>query len=203
MRRRGKKTTTAGRRLHEVAAPQSAVELRIIAGSWRGRRWRFPAIAGVRPTPNRVRETLFNWLAPRILGARCLDLCAGSGALGLEALSRGAAQVIFVDQQREAVRSLESLLKDWQGTNYQIHCSDAADWLSRVSGLRFDIVFLDPPFSADLVPKLLARLRTSGCLAPAAWIYLEQPATLAPPADWHVHRSGRAGAVGYYLLHEA
>jgi 16S rRNA (guanine966-N2)-methyltransferase len=198
---RGKKTTTAdGRRAAPVDAASSAVELRIIAGRWRGRRWRFLAAEGVRPTPNRVRETVFNWLAPRILGARCLDLFAGSGALGLEALSRGAGQVTFVEQQRAVAQALQKQLTLWQAADYDLVEADA--WLARATEQTFDIVFLDPPFSAELSNSVLAKLRQYRRLAPGAFVYLEQPADATPPEGWMVHRASRAGAVGYYLLHD-
>src|ERR1700690_3549121 len=127
--------------------------LRIIAGRWRGRRFRFPPL-DIRPTPDRVRETLFNWLQTRIEGAHCLDLYAGSGALGLEALSRGAASVVFVEQQRAAVNALRQLLRDWQVSNASVVCDQAQHYLAadRPPGLPctdagrgFDLVFIDPP----------------------------------------------------------
>src|SRR5215216_3941131 len=106
--------------------------LRIIGGAWRGRRFRFPA-GEIRPTPDRVRETLFNWLASRITGARCLDLFAGSGALGLEALSRGAADVVFVERERRAATAIEALLQEWGATNARVVCADALAWLRGAS----------------------------------------------------------------------
>src|ERR1700693_4001562 len=121
--------------------------LRIIAGQWRGRKFRFPPL-DIRPTPDRVRETLFNWLAPRIEGARCLDLCAGSGALGLEALSRGAAAVTFVEQLRAAATAIERLLKDWQGRGGSGLCGHAVRYLAAAPADALDIVFLDPPYGS-------------------------------------------------------
>lgn len=156
----------------------------------------------MRPTPNRVRETLFNWLAPRVVGARCLDLFAGSGALGLEALSRGAGHVTFVEQQREVARALQAQLTFWQASGYELVQTEANGWLAHAAMQAFDIVFLDPPFAAGLSSKLLALLRQHARLAPGAVIYLEQPADAEPPPGWTVHRAGRAGAVGYYLLHD-
>lgn len=206
MNDRSKKTTGGRKARDRGGAPESSVELRVIAGRWRGRRWRFVAAAGVRPTPDRVRETLFNWLAPRITGARCLDLFAGSGALGLEALSRGAAQVSFVDSNRAVLDAVGQLLSQWRIEGIgaaELHVADALAWLGRPPPAPFDIVFVDPPFAAELVPQVLAALRTSRWLAPQALVYLEQPASSPVPADWRVHRAGRAGAVGYYLLHES
>jgi 16S rRNA (guanine966-N2)-methyltransferase len=190
---RGKKTTGPG-------GARSRIDLRIIAGRWRGRRWRFVAAPGVRPTPNRVRETLFNWLAPRIVGARCLDLFAGSGALGLEALSRGASEVWFIDHEREVTAALRALLEEWQATGAQVINADAVAWLRHTPPRPFDMVFLDPPFASEQLGAILALLRSGGWLASGAWVYLEQPAATALPAGWQVHRSGRAGAVGYHLI---
>ena len=183
-------------------------ELRIIAGTWRGRRLRFPAGPDIRPTPDRVRETLFNWLAPYIRGARVLDVFAGSGALGLEALSRGAAQVTFVDTDPRAVAALRERLVDWDAA------SDCAE-LRRMDALRFvearrpaeqppfNVVFLDPPFAAGLWQSIAARLEEGKWLAPGAFIYLETPARerlAGLPAAWRPWREGNAGEVGYYLL---
>ena len=201
---RGKKTTTAKGRNQATDRPaKSAVDLRIIAGLWRGRRWRFLAAEGVRPTPDRVRETLFNWLAPRIVGARCLDLYAGSGALGLEALSRGAGHVTFVEKQRPVAEALQAQLALWKAGNYELQIADAGRWLAQAAGPPFDIVFLDPPFDAGLTTTVLATLQARHLLAPGGWVYLEQPADAPLPDDWVLHRSGRAGAVGYHLMHEA
>lgn len=204
MAARRKKTTESRRTVATVAATaDSRVELRIIAGQWRGRRWRFVAAPGVRPTPNRVRETLFNWLAPRISGARCLDLFAGSGALGLEALSRGASEVWFVDRERQVVSALKAQLDQWQATGAQVVEADAHHWLRATPPRPFDIVFLDPPFVSQDLPTVLSSLREGGWLAKGAWVYIEQAADTALPAGWQVHRSGKAGAVGYHLVHES
>jgi 16S rRNA (guanine966-N2)-methyltransferase len=187
-----------------VSRGNKARLLRIIGGSWRGRTWRFPE-GDIRPTPDRVRETVFNWLAPQIAGAHCLDLFAGSGALGLEALSRGAARAVFVEQSAESVRELRRTVALWGGepaAAAQIHLMDANAFLS---GRRepFDVVFLDPPFAAGLLGPVATGLETGNWLAPAALIYAEAPASegLPPlPASWNLLRSGRAGEVGYHLL---
>ena len=175
-------------------------EFRIIGGEWRSRRLRFPPLPGIRPSPDRVRETLFNWLRDRIEGARCLDLFAGSGALGLEALSRGAAQVTFVDEEPEAAQAIRDhleLLKSRQGTVVQ---SDAFAWLSG-EPQPFELVFLDPPFEADLVPQACARL-AQGWLKPGAWVYVEHAADRAPalPEGWQLLKQSRAGRVGFQLV---
>jgi 16S rRNA (guanine966-N2)-methyltransferase len=175
--------------------------LRIIAGRHRGRRLRFPAGVDIRPTPDRVRETLFNWLQPRIDQARVLDLFAGSGALGLEALSRGASSVTFVEQDRRAAAAIEAVMREWQEKAAVVACSDALAWLKRESGAPFDIAFLDPPYDAKLLAKAAAALE--GRLAPDARVYLERRARdplPELPGTWTELRSGRAGEVGYHLF---
>ena len=178
--------------------------LRIIGGRHRGRRLQFPAGVEIRPTPDRVRETLFNWLQPRIAAARVLDLFAGSGALGLEAMSRGAAHVTFVERDRRAAAAIESLLKEWGEASGEVICGDALAWLKRPTGIApFDIVFLDPPYDADLLGESASALAEGGRLAPDARVYLERRARepmAALPAGWRELREGRAGEVGYHLF---
>ncbi|ANB17824.1 16S rRNA (guanine(966)-N(2))-methyltransferase RsmD [Dokdonella koreensis] len=175
--------------------------LRIIAGHLRGSRLQIPAAPGLRPTPERVRETLFNWLAPLIEGARCLDLFAGTGALGIEALSRGAAHCLFVERDPALARALTQNLARLKVGNGEVLCTDAADWLSRPDGEAFDIAFVDPPFADQRWDTTLARLESAGRLKPAAWIHVEAPATqaFAVPPSWQLHREGRAGAVRHAL----
>jgi len=176
-------------------------ELRIIGGEWRGRRIRFAARPGVRPTPDRVRETLFNWLAPVVEGSRCLDLFAGSGALGLEALSRGAAAATFVESDRASAERLRETIATLGAERARIVEADALQWLDGPPG-RFDIVFLDPPFESGLLAEAFRKLDSGGWLSPSARVYLEGPAKAGPPplpAGWTLHRSGKAGAVGYHL----
>jgi 16S rRNA (guanine966-N2)-methyltransferase len=183
------------------ALQKNAGQLRIIGGEWRGRKIRFPGVAGLRPTPDRVRETLFNWLAPVIGGSRCLDLFAGSGALGLESLSRGAATVTFVERDRNAAQQLSETAAALAQGRATVHQADVAAWLAGPA-TPFDIVFVDPPYDSGLLPAAMQQLETGGWLAADAFIYLEAPAragTPAMPASWSLHRSGRAGAVGYYL----
>lgn len=175
--------------------------LRIIGGRWRSVPITFPAIAAIRPSPDRVRETLFNWLQPVILDARCLDLFAGSGALGLEALSRGASGVDFVDSETVIGRHLDATLERLHATGGKVHVADALRFLDRPPQ-AFDVVFLDPPYASDLLQRTCSRL-AQGWLAADAWIYLECPADKSLPTfpvGWSVHRSKRAGQVGYYLL---
>jgi len=176
-------------------------QLRIIGGEWRGRKIRFPAVDGLRPTPDRVRETLFNWLAPVIAGSRCLDLFAGSGALGLEALSRGAARVGFVERDREAARQLEETALALAPGRAVVHRADALAWLAGAA-TAVDVAFVDPPYDSGLLAETVRALETGGWLAPGAFIYLEAPAKSGLPAlppSWSMHRTGRAGAVGYHL----
>jgi 16S rRNA (guanine966-N2)-methyltransferase len=183
------------------AAKKMANTLRIIGGEWRGRRIRFPGRGGIRPTPDRVRETLFNWLMDQVPGSRCLDLFAGSGALGLEALSRGAAEVTFVERDRENAARLRETAAALAPCRAKVIEADALAWLAGPV-TAFDIVFLDPPFAAGLVGEALQRLDARGFLAAGASIYVEMPASAGPPllpAGWRLHRTGHAGAVGYHL----
>ncbi|MFZ1327197.1 MAG: 16S rRNA (guanine(966)-N(2))-methyltransferase RsmD [Candidatus Contendobacter sp.] len=178
-----------------------AHQLRVIGGQWRGRRWSFPEVPGLRPTPDRVRETLFNWLAPVLPGARCLDLFAGSGALGIEALSRGAASVTFVERQPVAVRALRDTLRLLNAQDAQVKMADALPWL-RQDATPFEIVLLDPPFGQGLLEPVCAALEVGGWLSPSAWIYLEAEAAtehLSLPSNWTLTREKTAGAVSYRL----
>jgi 16S rRNA (guanine966-N2)-methyltransferase len=175
--------------------------VRIVGGRWRGRRIAVPPGDDLRPTPDRVRETLFNWLAPGIAGSRCLDLFAGTGALGLEAASRGAREVVLVENDREAAARLRELARVLAPSGARIVEADALAWLAGAAQ-PFDLVFLDPPYGAGLLEAAMAALESGGWLAPGARIYLELPAAQGPPrmpAGWTLHRSGRAGAVGYHL----
>jgi 16S rRNA (guanine966-N2)-methyltransferase len=186
---------------HETRAAH-ARELRIIGGMWRGRKLRFPPQEEIRPTPDRVRETLFNWLAPRVVGARCLDLFAGSGALGLEALSRGAAHVTFVERDPVAAKELRVRLSEWGATGAVVELGDALAYLSGPAE-PFDIVFLDPPFATGPLVEAARLLEEHHWLAADAAIYVETDARagLPPlPPTWAVTRARQAGAVGYHLL---
>src|SRR3954464_13656022 len=151
-------------------------ELRIIGGTWRGRRLRFPPQEEIRPTPDRVRETLFNWLGPRVVGARCLDLFAGSGALGLEALSRGAGEGTFVERDGVSVRELRARLTEWGAVGGQVEHTDAA----RIAGSTarpVAIVFVAPPFASGLPPRNATLLEEKHWLGANALIYVETDAT--------------------------
>ncbi len=195
-----------------VKAPKSSTkttaqdgELRIIGGQWRGRKLRFPPLPGLRPSPDRVRETLFNWLAPEIAGARCLDLFAGSGALGLEALSRGAGYCQFVDSASAATQRIQQHLALLSCGDANASAANAAQWLraNPAQSAPFNIVFLDPPFRQNLLGECCGLLESEHWLAPDALIYLEAGADEALPtlpSNWSVHRDKKAGQVAYRLF---
>jgi 16S rRNA (guanine966-N2)-methyltransferase len=172
--------------------------VRIIAGEWRGRRIEVPEGTAVRPTPDRVRETVFNWLRGSLVGARCLDLFAGTGVLGLEALSRGAAEVWFVEKDAKLVDALRATAHKL-GVAPEIIRRDALAFLRERPAARFDVVFLDPPYSTPLDP-LLAAL--PAWLRPRALVYVERPRSeglpAVPAAEWL--KQSHAGAVEYGLL---
>jgi 16S rRNA (guanine966-N2)-methyltransferase len=180
--------------------------VRIIGGEWRGRKLSFPEIEGLRPTPDRVRETLFNWLQSYLPGARCLDLFSGSGALGIEALSRGAASVTFVDQATEVVSQLRSNINLLKAQNAEIIAASALDWLDRRQPdqePRYDLVFMDPPFHKGLVAPICEMLERRSLLREEAMIYIETEKSLALdtlPANWVLHREKAAGQVAYRLF---
>jgi len=180
--------------------------VRIIAGQWRGRKLSFPDARGLRPTSDRVRETLFNWLQPVLPGARCLDLFAGSGALGFEAASRGAVQVVMVESERDVVGALQESAKLLSASPVQICQQDAASYLAAGSG-PFDVVFLDPPFgSPALLMQSISGLSAPGWLAAGAWIYIETPSNVAEtalPVNWVPEKQKKAGQVAYSLYRYA
>lgn len=171
--------------------------VRIIGGSLRNSRLAVPELPGLRPTPERVRETLFNWLAPVIHGARVLDLCAGTGALGIEALSRGAAQVRFVEPDARAAAALRANLARLKTAGGEVTTSSGQAFL-RGAPRAHDLAFLDPPFALDLWSELAGALE-AGWLTAQAWVYVECPRAAAPalPAGWACHREGVAGEVRY------
>ncbi|WP_102945733.1 16S rRNA (guanine(966)-N(2))-methyltransferase RsmD [Stenotrophomonas sp. VV52] len=185
-----------------AAAPIGQV--RIIGGKWRNTKLPVPLVAGLRPSSDRVRETLFNWLTPRLGGARVLDLFAGSGALGLEAVSRGATQATLVERDAGLARQLrESVARLGAQAQVEVVQADALHWLAqRPSGLA-DIVFIDPPFADGLWDSVLAGLGPH--LAADAWLYLESPAgqTLRLPPGWLLHREGGTREVGFALYRRA
>jgi 16S rRNA (guanine966-N2)-methyltransferase len=180
----GKRTAKAGR-------------IRIIGGEHRGRRIAVPSRAGLRPTPDRVRETLFNWLGQTLEGRSCLDLFAGSGALGFEAASRGAARVVMVENDRVAFEALSRTRELIRARQVEIVFGDAFQYLARATE-RFDVVFLDPPFGQNGLEPLIERLPER--LAPGARVYVESRAPLQPGEAWRELKRSRAGQVSYQLL---
>ncbi|WP_445144368.1 16S rRNA (guanine(966)-N(2))-methyltransferase RsmD [Dyella sp. Tek66A03] len=174
--------------------------IRIIGGQLRNSRLDVPDLPGLRPTAERVRETLFNWLSPVIAGARCLDLCAGTGALGIEALSRGAASVQFVEREPLAAQALRDNLARLKVPGGQVAGVDALAYLQGAAQ-PYELVFLDPPFAQDLWAAMAQRLEQGGWLTSNAWIYVESPRSVAPvlPVSWNAHREGVAGEVRYAL----
>lgn len=178
-------------------------QLRIIGGEWRGRKLSFRAAPGLRPTTDRIRETLFNWLAPELAGARCIDLFAGSGALGLEALSRGAEHCTFIDTNRAALDDIGGHLERLSASERGCcQCRTASEFLATADN-TCDVIFVDPPFSAGLVEETLGQLAQSACVGDRTLVYLETGADepLAPlPRGWSVHRDKRSGGVSYRLL---
>ncbi|MGE5616976.1 MAG: 16S rRNA (guanine(966)-N(2))-methyltransferase RsmD [Bacillota bacterium] len=182
----------AGRR----SAPGRRNRVRIIAGEWRSRLVEFPDAPGLRPTPDRVRETLFNWLGQHLDGLSCLDLFAGSGALGFEALSRGAKRVVMVERERAALEGLRESSARLGARNLEIVAADALRFLER-PGERFDVAFVDPPYSENLVTRVLDRLPPR--LNAGARVYAESAGRIALEAPWKKLREDRAGAVHYSL----
>ena len=177
--------------------------LRIVAGKWRSRLLDIADVPGLRPTAERIRETLFNWLATPVHGARCLDLYAGTGALGLEALSRGAGSVVFVEQSARAVTTLEANIRTLGAGNAEVLRTDARQFLEQVPTERFDLVFLDPPFAADLIAESCGLLDGSGMLADECLIYIEQDRQRKDvdlPEGWQILKDKTAGNVRYMLV---
>ncbi|WP_454829834.1 16S rRNA (guanine(966)-N(2))-methyltransferase RsmD [Pseudoxanthomonas wuyuanensis] len=175
-------------------------QIRIIGGRWRGTRLAVPASPGLRPSSDRVRETLFNWLMQAVPGANVLDLFAGTGALGWEALSRGAAHAVLVERDPALARALrETAVRLSAQDRAEVVAADGIAWLSGYSGTAFDIAFLDPPFAAGLWERALAALAPR--LAAQAWVYVESPADALPavPAAWTLHREGRTREVRFAL----
>ena len=173
--------------------------MRIIGGKWRSRRIGFPDRPGLRPTPDRVRETLFNWLGQDMDGFACLDLYAGAGALGFEALSRGASRVTMIERDPVVARALEDSAQRLDATGLKIVCADALEFLGRIAKReRYDLIFVDPPFAMGLPEKILALLPEA--LGPGGRVFLESGARqdLQPP--WRLEKDGKAGQVHFQLL---
>jgi 16S rRNA (guanine966-N2)-methyltransferase len=189
------------------AARGGSHELRIIGGQWKRSKLPVADAPGLRPTPDRVRETLFNWLGQDLDGWRCLDAFAGSGALGFEAASRGAAEVMLIERDSKLVRGLRAVQERLKATEtVRIEATDALAWMARSAPDRFDLVFIDPPFDANLfVPALKAAVRV---VVPSGVIYLEASQSfvddpLLAELGLRLHRHGRAGAVHFHLIQRA
>lgn len=176
--------------------------LRIIGGSWRGRRVAFPDSDGLRPTGDRIRETVFNWLQPYTPGARCLDLFSGSGSMGLEALSRGAETVTFVERNSAAAAAIRAALARLDANNAQVLQADALRYLDTATPQPADIIFVDPPFGMDIIDDCCRLLEQRNWLKPGAMVYLEQDKAKPLPSlpdNWIIHRQAQAGQVIYCL----
>jgi 16S rRNA (guanine966-N2)-methyltransferase len=176
-------------------------QVRIIGGQWRGRKLLVPNSPNLRPTPDRVRETLFNWLNPYIIDAHCLDAFAGSGALGFEALSRGAAKVTMVDSQSNIITLLREQQAIFKATNLSIYQAALPQGLIAPE-VKFNVVFLDPPYQSDLLTTSCDFLEKNNFLADNAYIYLESDKLLTDaqlPANWQIIKSKQAGQVAYHL----
>jgi 16S rRNA (guanine966-N2)-methyltransferase len=186
----------------ELPPPAGRNSVRIIAGAWRGRRIHFPDMPALRPTPDRVRETLFNWLQHSVAESRCLDLFAGSGALGLEALSRGAKEVVFVEQFPAAARALqEQLVRFGAASKGRVMQMGAARFL-RAPAEPFDVAFLDPPFGKDALAEYMPMLDDGNWLKLGGLVYLENERVAGEPklpGHWELLKSKSAGEVGYHL----
>jgi 16S rRNA (guanine966-N2)-methyltransferase len=186
-----------------TVAKVRANRVRIIGGAWRSRVVAFPDAAELRPTPDRVRETLFNWLGQDLTGRRCLDLFAGAGALGFEALSRGAAEVVMIERSAVVAAALRANARLLGAQGLRVIVGDALHFLTdsaagRIGGGPYDVVFVDPPFGSGLAARALERL--PDVLAEGGVVYVESDAPLAPKPPWHVRRHARAGAVHYHLV---
>ncbi len=180
--------------------------LRIIGGRWRRRSLVFPDLLALRPTHDRVRETLFNWLAPYIEGASCLDLFAGSGALGFEALSRGAKQVSFVDNQREAIAAIKNNAATLGAENIEIILGSCPDHVPPLTLAPYDVVFLDPPFHQNLLSSSAKWLEQSGLFNENAYIYVEAEKgsdMSMLPSNWLIKKDAKTASLVYYLLSRA
>lgn len=181
---------------------QAPHEVRIIGGQWK--RTKLPVVdaPGLRPTPDRVRETLFNWLGQDLEGWRCLDAYAGSGALGFEAASRGASEVVLIEREAKLVRGLKAVRERLKAETVRVEAGDALAWMARCAPQRFDLVFIDPPFDADVFGSALQA--ATRVVVPDGFIYLEadraftHPESLGP--GLRLHRHGKAGAVHYHLM---
>lgn len=195
-------TSRARRPQRTQTSAGKAAKLRIIGGEWRSRQLPIPELEGLRPTPDRVRETLFNWITAYVPGARCADLFCGSGALGLEALSREAASCVFVDASAVVTRQMVANLKSLNCQTAEVVQQSAVSWLQSATKQPFDLVFLDPPFRKGWLEQIIPLL-ADGWLSNQAWVYIEmeKEADLQYiPDNWHLHREKTAGQLCYRLF---
>jgi 16S rRNA (guanine966-N2)-methyltransferase len=176
--------------------------VRIISGDWRGRRLKVADVPGLRPTGDRCRETLFNWLQPWISGADCADLFAGTGALGFEAASRGAASVLMIEKHPRAQEVLRQSIEQLQAVQVNLHAGGAMSMLEDIKQDSFDLVFVDPPFDSNLGGLVLERLDKIAAVRRGGFIYVESPASksISPPEDWRVWRDQQLGEVRMQLF---
>jgi len=182
---------------------QKRGQCRIIAGKWRGRKISFDDAEGLRPTTDRIRETVFNWLQPYLAQSHCLDCFAGSGVLGFEAISRGAESVVFLEQNKKTVNNLKKNIDGLGAVNIELHCVDTLQWLNSLqNNKKFDVIFLDPPFATGLLAETFKLLDQSGCLAEEAIIHLEHNigSKIDLPDNWRCLKQKEAGQVAYKLL---
>lgn len=185
-------------------APATAqTHVRIIAGRWRGRKLPVANVEGLRPTGDRIRETLFNWLMSDTAGARVLDLFSGAGSLGLESLSRGASELSMIERHPHAAKQLRENLKTLGAENARVIESDAINWLEQNAAQPYDLVFIDPPFSQDLWQASFDKLEAGGYLHSGSAIYVEceRNHPLSTPPNWHLHRDKNAGNVSFRLYY--
>lgn len=174
-------------------------KIRIIGGNWRGRKLDVIHSPGLRPTPDRIRETLFNWLQRKIVGARCLDLFAGTGALAFEALSRGAAEVFLIESNPEIVETLKQHAEILGSENHTIQLADAASWLKQ--GIKsFDIIFLDPPFGQGYIEQCCTLIHEESLLNSNGLVYIESEKDLSLPSGWKIKKQIKAGKVQAMLI---
>jgi 16S rRNA (guanine966-N2)-methyltransferase len=188
----------------QQSTSQNNNSVRIIAGEFRSRKLEFPNLEGLRPTADRIRETLFNWLQDSIAGETCLDLFAGSGALGFEALSRGASQVDFIEQSSPAVNSIRDNIERLGAKQGNVYCFDAFEWLERcaLDSRQYGLVFLDPPFKGETLNRAIAKLESADLLRDGGLVYIEketQSIDADLPSNWVEVKSKKAGLVQFGL----
>lgn len=174
--------------------------IRIIGGLYRGKKLHVPEVEGLRPTPDRVRETLFNWLMHDIRNARCLDAFAGTGALGFEAFSRGAEQIVFIEQSPKACANLQKIITQFNSPKLSLNRTDTRQYIQQTSS-RFDIIFLDPPFAADYIPQCLDDIVSNNLLSAGGLVYTESPMPIElDSTQWRQIKLKQAGQVVYGLI---